>query len=163
MQIILEGPDGIGKSTLCEYLKDNYKLDYIHNLADNPNTLEYYLNQLNQYNNVVIDRGSISELVYSNVYNRNIRMPWDDQIKFLESFNGIYIICYASNYNDLKTRFMKRGDTDLVTENLREINGLYKFLARLLSEKFNNIFELDISKYNNKKSMINYFEKIKGF
>lgn len=161
MQIILEGPDGIGKSTISNYLLSIYDLDYIHNLPSDPNTLEFYLEQIKKPN-CIMDRSSISELIYSYIYDRDCRMEWDDQIEFLKHFNGYYIICYASNFEDLKTRFEARGDTDLVKKHIQELNAVYKVTAKTLSKMFNNVYDIDISTYNNKEMLINKIESIIG-
>ena len=159
MQIILEGPDGIGKSTISNYLLSIYDFDYKHNISEDPNTLNYYLEQIKK-ENCIMDRSSISELIYSFIYKRNCRMPWNDQIEFLNYFHGYYIICYASNFNDLKTRFEARGDTDLVAKHIQEINFLYKFVAEILSKMFINIYPTDISIHNTKEKLISYINTI---
>ena len=161
MHVIIEGPDGIGKTTLANYIQDKYDLEIIHNDASVENTLAYYQSLCD--GDKVIDRANLSELVYSIIYGREPRMTVDDQIDFFDEYTGIYIICYASDYNDLKSRFNTRGDTVEVSENLRKINELYMILATLLPKLFTNVYALDISEYRDREAMIQYFEDVRSF
>lgn len=161
MHVIIEGPDGVGKTTLANYIRDEYDIELIHNDASAENTLAYYQSLCD--GDKVIDRANLSELVYSIVYGRETRMTMDDQLEFFNDYLGIYIICYASDYNDLKNRFDARGDTVEVSENLRKINDIYTILAKLLPEAFTNVYALDISKYRDKEAMIQYFEDVRSF
>ena len=42
MHVIIEGPDGIGKTTLANYIRDKYDIEIVHNDASDENTLRYY-------------------------------------------------------------------------------------------------------------------------
>lgn len=72
MIILVEGPDGTGKTTLCEEFKKK-GFEYIHLGKEREVNLLYdklikYLQANKAYKNIVIDRAYISNIIYSNVY-----------------------------------------------------------------------------------------------
>ena len=73
MRIILEGVDGIGKSTICKKLSEKFGMSIIHNRADTDNSVEYYA-QLLTVPNLIQDRSYVSEEVYSMAFGRKIRL-----------------------------------------------------------------------------------------
>ena len=66
MRIIIEGCDGVGKSTLALSLAKKYKCDIIHMTAWSPKVLSSYINRLKN-KNIILDRSFISEVVYSKI------------------------------------------------------------------------------------------------
>lgn len=56
MNIILEGLDAAGKTTLAEKLKLKYGMDIIHSTASTRNDLAYHLDLLDYRSNTVFDR-----------------------------------------------------------------------------------------------------------
>lgn len=149
----------VGKSTLANYLNDKYDLEIIHLSSETPNTLEYHLDLLKQ-DNIVLDRANIGEIVYPLVYNRQSKMTWDEQIDFMNTCMDkdiIYIIFYASDFNNLKERLYSRGDTEQVLENAEKINLAFRLLAEQFSTFYSNVYALDIS---NESDQIQFFERI---
>ena len=67
-----------------------------------------------------------------------------------------YIIFFASDFNTLKERLFKRGDTEQVLQNAEKINEVFKFCALYFSRNYKNVYALDISKESNQ---IEAFEK----
>lgn len=160
MIIVIEGPDGAGKSTLVDYLIENYNLDMKHSSAYTKNDLDYHLDLLEE-DNVVLDRANLGEIVYPSVYGREPKMDWDDQIDFMNECadrNILYIIFYSSDFEVLRKRLFKRGDTEEVLKNAEKINLVFKVLANEFSTFYDNVFALDISK---EKDQIAFFEKVK--
>ena len=148
-----------GKSTLANYLKDNYNLSILHSSGETENTLKYHVDLL-MSNNIVLDRANLGEVVYPAVYGRKAKMTWNEQLQFMQvckEADVIYIIFYASDFNDLKSRLFKRGDTDKVLENAEKLNLAFKILADILSSTYDNVFALDISK---EQDQIDFFERI---
>ena len=149
----------VGKSTLANYLNDKYDLEIIHLSSETPNTLEYHLDLLKE-DNIVLDRANIGEIVYPLVYNRQSKMTWDEQIDFMNTCmdeDVIYIIFYASDFNNLKERLYSRGDTEQVLENAEKINLAFRLLAEQFSTFYSNVYALDISK---DKDQIEFFKNI---
>lgn len=72
MIILVEGPDGTGKTTLCEELKKK-GFEYIHLGKEREVNLVYnklikYLQDNKDRKDIVIDRAYISNIIYSNIY-----------------------------------------------------------------------------------------------
>lgn len=87
-------------------------------------------------------------------------MSWLEQIDFMnycENNNIIYIIFYASNFNDLKERLFSRGDTQQVLDNAEKINLIFTILAKMYKELYNNVHIIDVSE---EKDQIKWFENI---
>lgn len=98
MSMIIEGINGIGKTTFCQELlklprfKD-YK--YLHLTAHEDNTYSYYKNLLKD-DKLVLDRGALGELVYSSIYGRKPRITLSEVNKLFKEVN-----CYVLWTNDL--------------------------------------------------------------
>lgn len=147
MIVCIEGPDGAGKSTLVNYLVEK-GMTKIHSNSETKNDLDYHLSLLDE-DGVVLDRANLGEIVYPAIYNREPKMSWDDQIDFMNACMDrkvLYIIFYASNFETLKERLFKRGDTEQVLENAEKINLAFRILAEEFSALYDNVFALDISK-----------------
>ena len=68
MVVLVEGPDGSGKTTLCNVFINKYGFTYIH-LGPQVDIEETYKNLISQLKgDVVIDRAILSNEVYSEVY-----------------------------------------------------------------------------------------------
>lgn len=153
MKIIVEGPDGVGKSTLVNYIANKYNLSIYHSSSETKNDLEYHEDLISK-DNVILDRANLGEIVYPLVYNRETKMDWDKQIDFMNECQDeeiIYIIMYASDFEDLKSRLYKRGDTNRVLENAEKINIAFKLLAEQFSSFYDNVYCIDISKVEDQK------------
>lgn len=159
--VIIEGPDGAGKSTLVNYLIDTYGYKMYHSSSETANDMGYHLDLLDKpEDKIVLDRCNLGEIVYPIVYGREPKMTNEEQEEFMrecERRDAIYIIFYASDFNTLKERLFKRGDTQQVLDNAEKINEVFKDLAEQLEYTFSNVYTLDISKVNDQ---IAFFQKI---
>ena len=148
-KVVLEGSDGIGKTTLAEYLLKDYGFDTIHSSSETENTLEYHRNILNYDFPAVYDRFNLGEIVYPIIYNRRAKMNFREHEELMQECKDrndtIYIIMYASNFNDLKQRLFSRGDVPAVLDNAKSINYMYIMLYKQLVVKYDNIYGIDIS------------------
>ena len=101
MIVLIEGPDGAGKTTLCNELMRLDKFYYLHlNKVDNIE--EFYKNlikdikRFKKHNiNLIIDRAYISNIVYSKVYGGE-RLKGDTILK-IKKYIDKTIICLPSN------------------------------------------------------------------
>lgn len=92
-------------------------------------------------------------------------MNWKEQLEVMnecEKLDVIYVIFYASNFNTLKERLYKRGDTQQVLDNAEKLNTLYKALATQLSDTYDNVYMLDITKVANQMEFFEEIVKEKG-
>ena len=70
MNIIIEGPDGAGKSTLANQLASALNLEIVHFVApvDDSSQFEMYRNFMIDARNVILDRAWYSDMVYGPIY-----------------------------------------------------------------------------------------------
>lgn len=108
--IILDGPDACGKTTLQNYIVENYGAIPMHltwNKDLAPHMFEYQTDemykaiQLSQDNLVVVDRHWISELIYAKVFRNG--SPWPLMGRMMDrvwrKHAAIYIMCTPSRNN----------------------------------------------------------------
>lgn len=138
--LILEGPDGSGKSTLGAQLEKLMAAIYIHNNEYRGRTgmemLEIFSSQMDYVTNLlpinvpaVIDRNHISELVYGPVFRGESRIQLGSQ-SYLETLMGIshsiLIVCYPDVEQCLTTFRSRKGDEMLESEEqLRAVHWSY--------------------------------------
>ena len=143
MNIIIEGVDGIGKSTLVNGLANALNFAVIHNKANTNNTIDYYY-KLQRVPSVIQDRSFISEKIYSEIFGRHEILS-NENIDLLfttdeDTENNKYIILYSSDskiyiYNN-------KDETDLLKDKQIEINSMYREFAYEYDIKL-----FDIAKY----------------
>ncbi|WP_426605657.1 hypothetical protein [Spiroplasma endosymbiont of Glossina fuscipes fuscipes] len=80
-RIVLEGIDGVGKSTFANKLCNNLNSQgiIIHSDSKTPNTYEWY-SKLNSDDslNIIFDRYAYGEIVYSKIFNRKSKLTVTD-------------------------------------------------------------------------------------
>lgn len=70
MPIIIEGPDGAGKSTLAKSLADRLDMNILKMTANGGQSPDEYMQKL-ACDGVIIDRCWVSEQVYSDLFGRD--------------------------------------------------------------------------------------------
>ena len=101
MIIVVDGPDGCGKSTLAKRLAHELDFEYRHTWqppCTDGNPFKHYLDILIKYmmEDVVLDRGVLDELVYPKILNRptNVTKKGAQSLTDLAKLNGgTTIIC----------------------------------------------------------------------
>ena len=126
--IFIDGPDGCGKSTICEMLskKTGYpviKMERVKEMfgTDHIEPCSYTFNStISQFSdcNFIVDRGYTSSVVYSSVYGRKANLSYLHEIE--KRLNPVIIILIATN-----EELYKRRPTDEV------IQPGYRELVRL--------------------------------
>lgn len=153
MIIVVEGPDGVGKSTLINHLKKNFFNENVNifkfsDISDI--SFENYKEKLEtNVKNIIFDRFNLSEDVYSTVYERHPKNSLLDHLRtftLVEDKDVVYIILYSSNLNLLWERCHQRGDTEKVYNNLLNLNDYYYQVGKELRRIYpKNIKLIDIA------------------
>lgn len=129
MPIIIEGPDGAGKSTLAQSLADALDMNILKMTANGGQSVPEYLQKL-ACDGVIIDRCWVSEQVYSDLFGREPRIDNDDAEALSEFcvLTGIPIIVLLPPLHVVISRLNERGDeyADVVCPNIVEIYKRYQ-------------------------------------
>lgn len=163
MNIILEGPDAVGKTTLAEKLKNKYNMNIIHSTSKTRNDLNYHIDLLDYQNNTVFDRFHIGELVYPEIYNRSSCLSLDDFNlinKRIIDNQDVLVVFYTSDLSILKDRLIKRGELNYLDE-IEQQNKLFSFYASVLSQyDYKYFYIMDISEENSYDMLDNWIDSI---
>lgn len=129
MPIIIEGPDGAGKSTLAKSLAGALDMNILKMTANGGQSAREYMQKL-ACDGVIIDRCWVSELVYSDLFGREPRIG-DCDAEALTEFcgrAGIPIIVLLPPLHVVIRRLNERGDeyADVVCPNITEIYKRYR-------------------------------------
>lgn len=134
MPIIIEGPDGAGKSTLAKSLAGALDMNILKMTANGGQSVPEYLQKL-ACDGVIIDRCWVSEQIYSDLFGREPRIDHDDAEALTEfcEFACIPIIVLLPPLHVVIHRLYERGDeyADVVCPNITEIYVRYQDWAKV--------------------------------
>ena len=132
MRIILEGADGVGKTTLANILSFKYGLDICHCTQHDPADFEFYKESVRK-NNVIWDRHTIGELIYPEIFDRKRQIATEDARIVLWNAKelGAKIFVLTEDSLLLQKRLLYRGGEDRrIFDNIGRINDHFVFYAR---------------------------------
>lgn len=151
--LIIEGIDGVGKTTLVEYLQGygmkKYHFDYD---SKNMDLFTKYMKVLLEDNDkLVLDRSFISEMVYGPVIRNKCKLSIENYTKLLVAYKntGAKII-YLTAPKDvlLKRRNDEKSDYEVITNYYEELNKKYDEIMEYSSNFIDvigiNTYESDI-------------------
>lgn len=133
MPIIIEGPDGAGKSTLAKSLADRLDMNILKMTANGGQSVPEYVQKL-ACDGVIIDRCWVSEQIYSDLFGREPRIDNDDAEELTKfcGFARVPIIVLLPPLHVVISRLNERGDeyADVVCPNIVEIYKRYREWAK---------------------------------
>lgn len=123
--IILEGPDGAGKSTLADSLARELDLNILKMTINGGQSVGEYVQKL-LCDGVVMDRCWISEQIYSDIFGREPRLDADECERLTDACadSNIPIVIVLPPLPVVIGRLVKRGDEH--EEVLANISEIYK-------------------------------------
>lgn len=85
--IVLEGPDGVGKSTLAQRLSAQHGFRVVHSpkTPDHLDLATRYREILSSADRILFDRCFVSELVYGPLHRGRSRITWSEALDLAES------------------------------------------------------------------------------
>lgn len=125
--IVIEGADGVGKTTLAKKIAEAYNLDVVHVTSHDPNDFDFYFNSLRK-TGCVYDRNVIGELIYPEVFGRQGKLIELDAEYLVNRFRrqGVKFLVLTSEEPEIRNRLVKRGGEDeRVLKHLPKINRLF--------------------------------------
>lgn len=150
--LIIEGIDGVGKTTLVEYLQSygmkKYHFDYD---SKNMDLLSKYMRVLSaEDDELVLDRSFVSEMVYGPVMRNLCKLSFDDYTKLLIAYkNAGAKIIYLTAPKEvlLKRRNDDKSDYEVITNHYEELNNKYDEIMEY-SSKFIDVIPINTHEEN---------------
>ena len=114
--IVLDGPDGAGKTTLAKRLCERYQGKYFHlTYRWKKSMFEYHTAALHHALSladkqlVIIDRLWMSEVIYATVYRGGSQWPHMGRMmdRVIRKHAGMYVLCFDESMKSHQDRFMK--------------------------------------------------------
>ena len=150
--LIIEGIDGVGKTTLVEYLQSygmkKYHFDYDSKSMD---LLSKYMKVLSSDDTgLVLDRSFISEMVYGPVIRNKCKLSIEDYTKLLIAYKNTgakIIYLTAPKEVLLKRRDDEKSDYEVITNHYEELNKKYDEIMKY-SSKFIDVIAINTHETN---------------
>jgi thymidylate kinase len=154
MKIIVEGADGVGKTTIVNYLAEKFNLTKRHITSQDLNTFLFYYNLLEDNDNVIFDRHFIGEMIYPYLFNRkgNLTNEQFDILLNKALTEDTYIFIITADNDIIKQRLLERGDEpEEVIKTFEYANIAFKAISRrhyipMFESNNEKVFE-DIMRY----------------
>lgn len=129
MPIIIEGPDGAGKSTLAKSLAGELDMNILKMTANGGQSVREYEQKL-ACDGIIIDRCWVSEQIYPDLFKREPRIDdaGAESLTELCRLTGVPIIVLLPPLHVVIGRLNERGDeyADVVCPNIVEIYRRYR-------------------------------------
>lgn len=118
--VILDGPDGVGKTTLGQELAKRYDGHYMHLTYRFKDRMFLYHTaaldravKLSATKLVVVDRLWLSELCYANAYRGGSRWPlmWRIMERVIHKVGGIHVVCLPVNVREYMEHYARLKET----------------------------------------------------
>lgn len=146
INIILEGTKGTGKSTISKYfmLKG---FTYKHSSKLTKNDYDYHMGIIKDERDMIIDRFSVGELVYSMIYGREPKLKYREMLETVHQNNTILVVLFDGSDDNLYSlnRILQRDGviTKEDSEVNKDANDLFQVFEKTLKVK--NLMVYDIS------------------
>lgn len=134
MNIIIEGPDGVGKSTLVEKLKQHYNIDSIRLSYKDPKDFNFY-DRILEKTDCIFDRHFLSEIVYSKLFRRGCELSWDETVELFNKTQDLNIPIFIldTDKEEILKRFKMRPEKEnqTIIDNISYLQTEFDILATM--------------------------------
>lgn len=149
MNVILEGPDAAGKTTLAEKLGAERGMRCIHSTAKTRNDFAYHIDLLDFNDEAVMDRFHVGEMIFPEIYSRPGKLTeseYEAINRRIEDNNDIFIIFFTSDMSILEERLIARGELEYLDE-IAQQNEMFKARGEEWEARgYKNFYLCDIAK-----------------
>ncbi len=148
MNVILEGLDAAGKTTLAEKLRDKYGMSILHSTAKTRNDLFYHLDLLDYRTNTVFDRFHVGEYVYPKVYKRDVKIDDEGFVQIERRIidnNDMFIIFIASDMDIVNKRLIVRDEKEYLKEMAAQNKWFTKYAEKFKKYNYKNFYVIDVA------------------
>lgn len=128
---VLEGVDGVGKTTLANLLAKIYNAGIVHATRETPNTWEWFrgLFDLANEKNLILDRAFWGQFVYQKPDERVLSFEQLHDLEHSLEAEGGKLIYVTANKEDIESRLAARSEK--LSLPLEELIDHYRFLIEL--------------------------------
>lgn len=123
MLIVLEGCDGVGKTTIARSLADVLNARIVHCTASTPNDYKFFKSIIDasKYQNIIADRFCYGQFVYQKEHERPLTWVELNQLELDMMDAGAKVIHVTAPVDEVKRRLRCRGEkTDLPVEDIMD-------------------------------------------
>ena len=133
MMIVLEGIDGVGKTTLANLLSKTYDAGIIHATRETPNDWAWFneLMDLAKDRNIIMDRSFWGQFVYQDPEERKLSWEQLHELEHRLEQEGGKLIYVTANTSDILERL--KGRAEILSRPLELLKEHYEAVI-LLSE-----------------------------
>lgn len=140
MLIVLEGCDGVGKTTLAKKLQKLLDARIIHCSSTTPNTYDYFMDiiKASETTNIIADRFCYGQFVYQEEYDRPLGHNGSslDELHRLEIYMAKYnvkVIHVKADPEVVKERLMLRKETVINNLSVDDVTHSFEAIKSLSS------------------------------
>lgn len=114
MLIVLEGCDGVGKTTIANQLKSILDAEIVHCTRETTNDFDFFsgLIDASKYRNIIADRFCYGQFVYQKPNERALTKQDLEKLETHMLSVGAKVIHVTASVEEIKNRLKLRGDTD---------------------------------------------------
>lgn len=154
--IVLDGPDGTGKTTLAQYFVEHHGAVYLHLSYKFKNSMAQYhtamlLKAIDLYKKghlVIIDRLWMSEYVYAKVFRGGSKIPHLGRLldRIILKYSGIYVVCIPENTREYLDHYdtLKEVREEMYSTMLDVHHEYSKLWNKFQDQKWPHVFKYDL-------------------
>ena len=135
IKVILEGPDGVGKTTLASAWSKILNVELKEYNDKNSDGFEFWFDEIHRQRhiNTIWSRSFLSERLYASIYNREPRLTEiaeESMMQNAKQFGYTIVVLMPKDVNVMKRRLLIRGDDREVLDKIDEIIEGYRALIK---------------------------------
>lgn len=112
--IVIEGPNNVGKSTLVLRLLDceefaGWRTEHL--TEKSPNTYEFYDATLRHCDSIIFDRHCLGETIYPYLFNRTPNLTVNELIRIVKNNSDTLFVILSADFDFINNAYDAKGET----------------------------------------------------